>query len=55
MRKQYLTINANARHSGFIDDLLMHYDADGNGLLDFPEFMISFGDHQDRLKGKKPN
>jgi len=44
-----------AEVEGFIDDLLIHYDVDGNGLLDFPEFMISFGDHQERLKGKKPS
>jgi hypothetical protein len=39
----------------FVDDLLTHYDSNQDGLLTFPDFMISFSDHADRLKGKRPS
>ena len=37
--------------SEVVDDLLTRYDSNGDGLLVYPEFMISFKENHEKLNG----
>lgn len=37
-----------------VDDILSKYDLTSDGLLDYAEFMTSFKDNHERLKGGRP-